>query len=116
MPILILALFSNCLIASDIGISSNTPNCFLQPGMFSTPAPTSLCNVIIPPPPPLPPSFGLKSDFDSHNSAVELIKQRRAIKTERIKDNAELQQVKAIPDMMDVLKDINNVKLRAVEK
>ncbi|XP_070808439.1 mitochondrial fission regulator 2 [Pituophis catenifer annectens] len=101
---------------SDIGISSNTPNCFLQPGMFSTPAPTSLCNVIIPPPPALPPSFGLKSDFDSHNSAVQLIKQRRAIKTERIKDKAELQQVKAIPDMMDVLKDINNVKLRAVEK
>ncbi|XP_032072471.1 mitochondrial fission regulator 2 isoform X2 [Thamnophis elegans] len=101
---------------SDIGISSNTPNGFLQPGMFSIPAPTSLCNVIIPPPPPLPPSFGLKSDFDSHNSAVQLIKQRRAIKTEKIKDRAKLQKVKAIPDMMDVLKDITNVKLRAIEK
>ncbi|XP_013916023.1 PREDICTED: mitochondrial fission regulator 2 [Thamnophis sirtalis] len=101
---------------SDIGISSNTPNGFLQPGMFSTPAPTSLCNVFIPPPPPLPPSFGLKSDFDSHNSAVQLIKQRRATKTEKIKDRAELQKVKAIPDMMDVLKDITNVKLRAIEK
>ncbi|ETE69337.1 hypothetical protein L345_04858, partial [Ophiophagus hannah] len=99
---------------SDIGTSSNTPNDFPQPGMFSTPTSTSLCNVIIPPPPPLPPSFGLKSDFDSHNSAIQLIKQRRSIKTEKIKDKAELQ--KAIPDMMDVLKDINNVKLRAIEK
>ncbi|XP_026521937.1 mitochondrial fission regulator 2 [Notechis scutatus] len=99
---------------SDIGTSSNTPNDFPQPGMVFMPAPTSLCNVIIPAPPPLPPSFGLKSDFDSHNSAVQLIKQRRAIKTEKIKDKAELQ--KAIPDMMDVLKDINNVKLRAIEK
>ncbi|XP_070589699.1 mitochondrial fission regulator 2 [Erythrolamprus reginae] len=100
---------------SDVGILTNTPNGFLQPGMFSTPAPTSLCNAIIPPPPPppLPPSFGLKSDFDSHNSTVQLIKQRRAINTEKIKDDAE---VKAIPDMMDVLKDINNVKLRAIEK
>ncbi|XP_015686052.1 mitochondrial fission regulator 2-like, partial [Protobothrops mucrosquamatus] len=101
---------------SDTGILSNTPNSFLQPGMFSTPAPTSLCNVVIPPPPPLPPSFVLKSDFDSHNSAVQLIKQRRATKTEKIKDNAEHQTVKVIPDMMDVLKDINNVKLRAIEK
>ncbi|XP_058027192.1 mitochondrial fission regulator 2 [Ahaetulla prasina] len=101
---------------SDIGISSNTPNGFLQPGMFSTPTPTSLCNVIVPPPPPLPPSFGLKSDSDSHNSTVQLIKQRRAIKIEKIKDKSELQEVRAIPDMMDVLKDINNVKLRAIEK
>ncbi|XP_039179333.1 mitochondrial fission regulator 2 isoform X1 [Crotalus tigris] len=101
---------------SDTGTLSNTPNNFLQPGMFSTPAPTSLCNVVIPPPPPLPPSFVLKSDFDSRNSAVQLIKQRRAIKTEKIKDNAEHQTVKVIPDMMDVLKDINNVKLRAIEK
>ncbi|KAG8123812.1 hypothetical protein E2320_019195, partial [Naja naja] len=99
---------------SDIGTSSNTPNDFPQLGMFSMLTPTSLCNVIIPPPPPLPPSFGLKSDFDSHNSAIQLIKQRRAIKTEKIKDKTELQ--KAIPDMMDVLKDINKVKLRAIEK
>ncbi|KAM6467148.1 mitochondrial fission regulator 2 isoform 1-T2 [Liasis olivaceus] len=101
---------------SDTGTSSNTPNGFSQPGMFSTPAPASLCNMVIPPPPPLPPSFVLKSDFGSHNSAVELIKQRRAIKTEKIKDNAEWQKAKVVPDMMDVLKDINNVKLRAVEK
>lgn len=84
--------------------------------MFSTPTPTSLCNLVIPPPPPLPASFVLKSDLDSHNSAVQLIKQRRALKTEKIKDKAEHQMVKVIPDMMDVLKDINNVKLRAIEK
>ncbi|XP_054848730.1 mitochondrial fission regulator 2 [Eublepharis macularius] len=92
--------------------SSNTLwSTFPQLAMTSTPVPISYCNTVIPPPPPLP------SEFDSHVSAVELIKQRRAAsKIKDIANRAGYQKVKAVPSMTDVLKDINKVKLRAVER
>ncbi|XP_062981778.1 mitochondrial fission regulator 2 [Elgaria multicarinata webbii] len=95
--------------------SSKSPSTGLpQPAMTSTPVTISLCNLVIPPPPPPP---VLLSDFDSRNSAIELIKQRRAAsKSRNNTDSAGQQTVKTVPSMMDVLKDINKVKLRAVER
>uniref|UniRef100_A0A1A7W6Z7 Mitochondrial fission regulator n=1 Tax=Iconisemion striatum TaxID=60296 RepID=A0A1A7W6Z7_9TELE len=61
-----------------------------------------------PPPPPLPPP-GLKRTF----SAVELIKERRGKKTnsQTILDSKQAE----IPNMLEILKDINKVKLRSVK-
>lgn len=96
--------------------SSDTPWSTLpQSAMTSTPAPASSCSAAIPPPPPLPDV--LPSEFGSHISTTELIKQRRAArKNKGVTNNAGCHQAKAIPSMTDVLKDINKVKLRAVER
>ncbi|XP_019383130.1 PREDICTED: mitochondrial fission regulator 2 isoform X2 [Gavialis gangeticus] len=75
-------------------------------GHFAIPSPP------LPPPPPPPPS-----GFDVSNSAIELIKQRRAArKTSTIIDDIEHQRNKCVPSMMDVLKDLNKVQLRTVER
>ncbi|XP_060609400.2 mitochondrial fission regulator 2 [Anolis sagrei] len=101
----------NDLSCSDVVHSSNTCSSGFFKTTTSTPAPVSLCNDV-PPPPPV-----LQSNVDSSNSAIELIKQRRAAnKTRNIANNSGCQEVKAVPTMMDVLKDINKVKLRAVER
>ncbi|KAH0622325.1 hypothetical protein JD844_024523 [Phrynosoma platyrhinos] len=99
--------------SSDSVNSSNRPSSdFLQATMSSTPVPASLCNIVVPPPPPV-----LQPNFDSCNSAIELIKQRQAArKAKNIAENGGWQEVKTAPSMMDVLKDINKVKLRAVER
>lgn len=82
-----------------------------KPPMTSAPVLTT------PLPPPLPPPVMLSSGVDPCNSAMELIKQRRAAsKTRSVSDSAALQKDKTLPSMMDVLKDINKVKLRAVER
>ncbi|XP_019405758.1 PREDICTED: mitochondrial fission regulator 2 isoform X2 [Crocodylus porosus] len=73
-------------------------------GHFAIPSPP------LPPPPP-------PSGFDVSNSAIELIKQRRAArKTATIIDDTEHQRNKCVPSMMDVLKDLNKVQLRTVER
>ncbi|KAK2856321.1 hypothetical protein Q5P01_005056 [Channa striata] len=75
-----------------------------------------------PPPPPLPPPS--KSPSNETLSVVELIKQRK--KNEKDLDKAQLKlqdsglsrglRDKGIPFMPDVLKDLNKVKLRSVER
>ncbi|XP_061482316.1 mitochondrial fission regulator 2 [Rhineura floridana] len=99
--------------SSTVNLSNIPFSALPQPEMTSTPVPSSLCNIVVPPPPPpLPPS-----DFDSRKSAIELIKQRRAAsKITKVTDSAGWQNAKAVPSMMEVLKDINKVKLRAVER
>ncbi|KAF7254625.1 Mitochondrial fission regulator 2 [Varanus komodoensis] len=85
-----------------------------QPTMTSSPVPVSLCNVVVPPAPPPPP---LPSNLDSCNSAIELIKQRRAANPGRhITESVGWKTVKTAPSMMDVLKDMKKVKLRTVER
>ncbi|NWW87578.1 MTFR2 regulator, partial [Rhynochetos jubatus] len=86
------------------------------PAMTSTPLSVSHNHFAIPSPPPLP--SGVPSGADASNSAVELIKQRRAARNSGSteSDNAEHQRTKSIPSMMDVLKDLNKVQLRAVER
>ncbi|XP_060095914.1 mitochondrial fission regulator 2 isoform X2 [Heteronotia binoei] len=97
--------------------SSNTPWSTLpQSAMTSTPVPISSCNTVIPPPPPLPDV--LSSEFDPHISTTELTKphQAAASKNKDITNRAGCQEAKAVPSMTDVLKNMNKVKLRAVER
>ncbi|NWV70804.1 MTFR2 regulator, partial [Malurus elegans] len=94
-----------------------TPDGFYPlPAISSTPLSVSHNHFVIPSPPPLP--SAAPSAVDASNSALELIKQRRsASNSESIApDCADHQRTKNIPSMMDVLKDLNKVQLRAVER
>ncbi|XP_078503141.1 mitochondrial fission regulator 2 [Lissotriton helveticus] len=90
-------------------------------GLTSTPLSTSVHQPTIrpappPPPPPLPPP-PQPTSTDVSNSVLSLIKQRRAANNnppttnDLAKDSAE-----NMPSMMDVLKDLNKIRLRAVER
>ncbi|XP_015713854.1 mitochondrial fission regulator 2 isoform X1 [Coturnix japonica] len=85
------------------------------PTMTSTPLSVSHNHFAIPSPPPLP--SVAPSGVDASNSAIELIKQRRAARnsTSTTSDSAD-PQMKNVPSMMDVLKDLNKVQLRATER
>ncbi|CAM5142740.1 unnamed protein product [Natator depressus] len=99
-------------VLNSFGIPSGS---FPVPAMTSTPLFTTPDHFVIPPPPPLP-SIA-PSGFDASNSAVELIKQRRAAsKTSSTTDKGEHQKTKEVLSMMDVLKDINKIRLRTIEK
>ncbi|XP_046530529.1 mitochondrial fission regulator 2 isoform X1 [Equus quagga] len=82
-----------------------------------------------PPPPPLPPQFsslqppcsplvqpGSKNICDSDNSAAEMKKQHPGACQTIYSHCPKNQNNKDIPNMLDVLKDLNKVKLRAVER
>ncbi|NXJ67913.1 MTFR2 regulator, partial [Rostratula benghalensis] len=86
------------------------------PAMTSTPLSVSHNPFVIPSPPPLP--SGAASGAGAARSAVELIKQRRAARSSgsAAADSADHQRKKNVPSMMDVLKDLNKVQLRAVER
>lgn len=86
------------------------------PTMTSTPLSVSHNHFAIPSPPPLP--SAAPSGVDASNSAIELIKQRRAARNSASTtgDSADPQRMKNIPSMMDVLKDLNKVQLRAIER
>lgn len=62
-----------------------------------------------PPPPPLPPPFSLQRTF----SVIDLIKERRGLKTDsqKVLDSKSAE----IPSMLDVLKDMSKIKLRSVK-
>ncbi|NXA72192.1 MTFR2 regulator, partial [Thryothorus ludovicianus] len=96
----------------------STPDGFYPlSAMTSTPLSVSHNNrFVIPSPPPLP--SGAPSGVDASNSALELIKQRRAARNSdsTAADSTDHQRTKNIPSMMDVLKDLNKVQLRAVER
>ncbi|NXB29429.1 MTFR2 regulator, partial [Eulacestoma nigropectus] len=95
----------------------STPDGFYPlPAMTSTPLSVSHKHFVIPSPPPLP--SGAPSGVDANNSALELIKQRRAARNSdsAAADSTDHQRTKNIPSMMDVLKDLNKVQLRAVER
>uniref|UniRef100_A0A8C2Y9L6 Mitochondrial fission regulator n=1 Tax=Coturnix japonica TaxID=93934 RepID=A0A8C2Y9L6_COTJA len=109
-------------------IPSRKPFCFFSwlrsllyygsypvPTMTSTPLSVSHNHFAIPSPPPLP--SVAPSGVDASNSAIELIKQRRAARnsTSTTSDSAD-PQMKNVPSMMDVLKDLNKVQLRATER
>ncbi|NXC69032.1 MTFR2 regulator, partial [Anhinga anhinga] len=95
----------------------STPDGFCPvPAMTSTPLSVSHNHFVIPSPPPLP--SGVPPGVDASNSAIELIKQRRAARSSgsTTADRSDHQRTKNIPSMMDVLKDLNKVQLRAVER
>ncbi|NXG54821.1 MTFR2 regulator, partial [Hemiprocne comata] len=95
----------------------STPDGFYPvPAMTSTPLSIPHNHFVIPSPPPLP--SGAPSGVDASNSAVELIKQQRAARSSdsTTADSVDHQKTKNVPTMMDVLKDLNKVQLRAVER
>lgn len=67
-----------------------------------------------PPPPPPPPSLPPLCSSSSNEtcSVFDLIRQRKKGKDSTLKR----EEVKGIPSMLDVLKDLNQVKLRSVER
>lgn len=82
-----------------------------------------------PPPPPLPPQFsslqppcfppvqpGSNNICDSDNPATEMSKQNPAANKTNYSHHSKSQRNKDIPNMLDVLKDMNKVKLRAIER
>ncbi|NWI62681.1 MTFR2 regulator, partial [Todus mexicanus] len=104
-------------IPSQAFKTCSTPDGFYPvPAMTSTPLSVSHNHFVIPSPPPLP--SVVPSGVGASNSAVELIKQRRALKHSgsTAADSAAPQRTKNIPTMMDVLKDLNKVQLRAIER
>ncbi|XP_030303928.1 mitochondrial fission regulator 2 [Calypte anna] len=95
----------------------STPDVFYPvPAMTSTPLSVSHNQFVIPSPPPLP--SGGPSGVDASNSAAELIKQRSATRSSgsAAADSGDHQGTKNVPSMMDVLKDLNKVQLRAIER
>ncbi|XP_059697754.1 mitochondrial fission regulator 2 isoform X2 [Haemorhous mexicanus] len=95
----------------------STPDGFYPlSAMTSTPLSVSRNHFVIPSPPPLP--SGAPSAVDASNSALELIKQRRAARNSdsAAANSTDHQRTKNFPSMMDVLKDLNKVQLRAVER
>ncbi|PNI87064.1 MTFR2 isoform 5, partial [Pan troglodytes] len=80
-----------------------------------------------PPPPPLPPQSsslqppcfppiqpGSNNICDSDNPATEMSKQNPAANKTNYSHHSKSQRNKDIPNMLDVLKDMNKVKLRAI--
>ncbi|XP_024905069.1 mitochondrial fission regulator 2 isoform X2 [Pteropus alecto] len=82
-----------------------------------------------PPPPPLPPQVsslqppcspliqpGSNNICDSDNSATEMRKQHPGASKANYSRHSKNQKNKDVPNMLDVLKDMNKIKLRAVER
>lgn len=82
-----------------------------------------------PPPPPLPPQFsslqppwsplvqpGSNNTCDSDNSATEMKKQHPGPSKTNYSRHSKNQKNQDVPNMLDVLKDMNKVKLRAIER
>ncbi|NXY81646.1 MTFR2 regulator, partial [Alcedo cyanopectus] len=95
----------------------STPDGFYPvPAMTSTSLSASHNHFVIPSPPPLP--SVAPSGVGSSQSAAELVKQRCAERhhSATASDNAAQQRTENIPKMMDVLKDLNKVQLRAIER
>ncbi|XP_054424920.1 mitochondrial fission regulator 2 [Pteronotus mesoamericanus] len=104
--------------------SSGTAQLSVKPDPFSSsvlPAP--------PPPPPLPPQSsplqpprpplvqpGYSTTCDSGNSATEMKKQHPAASKTNYSRHSKNQKNKEVPNMLDVLKDMNKIKLRAIER
>ncbi|XP_054474367.1 mitochondrial fission regulator 2 [Anoplopoma fimbria] len=102
--------------AAGLPESQSTPGTPLASSKLP-PALTSTPRCAPPPPPPLPPPPCPDSSNETP-SILELLRQRR--KNENNLDKAQLKpqdsQGKGIPSMLDVLKDLNQVKLRTVER
>ncbi|XP_042359579.1 mitochondrial fission regulator 2 [Plectropomus leopardus] len=103
--------------ASGLTESQNTPGTPLMsppplPALTSTPRCAAPPPPPPPPPPPLPPPCPASSTETS--SVFELIRQRR--KKEKDQDLPQDSKVKGLPSMLDVLKDLNQVKLRSVKR
>lgn len=102
-------------------LSFDSPcNALPPPSLTSTPINSQilLCTPAPPPPPPPPPLPMPSAKINSAKSALDLIKQRKAVhrKSPKEGDAVEKDHLDNIPSMMDVLKDMNAIRLRAVER
>ncbi|NXV83565.1 MTFR2 regulator, partial [Atlantisia rogersi] len=90
--------------------------CYPVPAMTSTPLSASHNPFVIPSPPPLP--SGVPSGVGAASPAVQLIQQRQATRnsSSAAAGGADCHSTTSVPRMMDVLKDLNKVQLRAVER
>ncbi|XP_069777479.1 mitochondrial fission regulator 1 isoform X2 [Narcine bancroftii] len=77
---------------------------------LSTVTPDAVSQCVPPPPPPLPPP----PPFQRSGSAIDQIKERRRKKADSGKNLSRPKH--QMPNMLEVLKDINKVKLRSVKK
>lgn len=76
----------------------------------------ALAPVLLPPPPP-PPPLPSPPPFQKTTSAIELIKERKGKRINSGLPLIENEPKKAeIPNMLEILKDMNSVKLRAVKR
>ncbi|TWW68955.1 mitochondrial fission regulator 2 [Takifugu flavidus] len=84
------------------------------PGLTSTPRAAAAAPPLPPPPPPppLPPPVCSNSSAEK-GSVLELIRRR---KKDEKDSSLKREEFKGIPSMLDVLKDLNQVKLRTVER
>ncbi|KAL4635208.1 mitochondrial fission regulator 1 [Arapaima gigas] len=73
-------------------------------------------SVATPPPPPPPPPLPPPLPGPTSTSAIDLIKERRGRKTvdSQLEEDTKLKSPE-VPNMLDVLKDLNKVKLRSVK-
>ncbi|XP_077208396.1 mitochondrial fission regulator 1 isoform X2 [Paroedura picta] len=70
-----------------------------------------------PPPPPPPPPPPLPASLQQNISAIELIKERRGKRVHSGQNSVDNHPKKPeIPNMLEILKDMNNVKLRSVKR
>ncbi|XP_068610099.1 mitochondrial fission regulator 2 [Brachionichthys hirsutus] len=103
--------------ASGLNKSQNAPGTPLVSSPAHTSTPRCAARPPPPPPPPLPPPPALScpSSFTESLSVLELIRHRK--KDEKALDKKQLRpQVRGIPSMLDVLKDLKQVQLRSVER
>ncbi|XP_051908975.1 mitochondrial fission regulator 2 [Hippocampus zosterae] len=77
--------------------------------LTSTPRCASPPPPLLPPPPPPPPS-----SHSSPSCGTELFRRRKCHRKDA--DKKRLRDVQSLPSMLDVLKDLNQVKLRSVER
>ncbi|XP_013967720.1 mitochondrial fission regulator 2 [Canis lupus baileyi] len=104
--------------------SPGTAELGAQPDPFSS----SMLFPPPPPPPPLPPQLfspqplcsltqsGLKNTCDLDNAANEMKKQHPGDNSKTNYSRSKNQENQDVPNMLDVLKDLNKVKLRAIER
>lgn len=69
-----------------------------------------------PPPPPLPPPPSCPSTSTSVQTVSALIKSRKQDKNPTKLQDCDRPEVRGVPSMLDVLKDLNQVKLRTVQR
>ncbi|OCT80291.1 mitochondrial fission regulator 2 [Xenopus laevis] len=91
----------------------------LQPSLTSTPLSGQILQPVTPappPPPPPPPPPAPPSKVNTGESAIELIRKRKAVHKKSPKERAMVDNTNNLPSMMDVLKGMKSIQLRAVER
>ncbi|XP_075056776.1 mitochondrial fission regulator 2 [Mixophyes fleayi] len=100
--------------------SFDSPNSVLSsPSLASTPLSVQFLQTVTPAPPPPPPPPPLPPPkVNAAKSAIDLIKERKASHkhSPKEKEVAEEGNVNKLPSMLDVLKGMNSIRLRAVER